>query len=627
MPNFEFTSPEGKMYTVQGPDGATKEQAFQILQGQLSSQPEQTTMQKVLGGIRDAGAGLVRGAGSIGATIVAPYDIAKDAIAGRGLLDSNKQRRADMDSALTDLTGSDPNSTAYGAGKLVSEVAGTLGTGGAAANVLTRVAPRAVEAAPALVEAIRTGGMSTGARAASGFIPQAANLGTRVAGGAINGGLSAALIDPRDTGMGVAVGGAVPVVAKVAGLAGQAIGSAVSPRMARNAATNKIAGALGDDVPQTIADIQTYLPKGAEDIPVSTAAATKNPRLAQLEQGSRINASPAWYDFDQQQGKAVYDNVLKATQEAGDLGDRYAQRQDNWREAWQSASENMKPRLWQKRMTQFGADLETASRSPDSSNPQIRAVLDAINSDMDRVGPSFSPGNLQQLRANLSGKVQPMSPDVFKSAPRDSPAIKSLIAEMDDILNVSTGGKWQKVIQGYAQDSDSVHAAKAAARVRGAFVDDATGRVRGVALDPNGDVPKITEAGLNGAMDAARMPDKSLALSADANNRLTATLDALRAQNIVQKLKRTSTAGGGSDTIPNAIAAGMAQGVGAPNLLMQVLGAVRKIGTAKTDNALAQLLTNPDELASVLEQFQRPQAPNRLATTLYRAAPAIAADR
>lgn len=39
MPTFEFTSPEGKTYTVNGPDGATKEQAFQILQAQLGPQP------------------------------------------------------------------------------------------------------------------------------------------------------------------------------------------------------------------------------------------------------------------------------------------------------------------------------------------------------------------------------------------------------------------------------------------------------------------------------------------------------------------------------------------------------------------------------------------------------------
>lgn len=43
MPAFTFTSPEGKQYTVNGPDGATKEQAFQVLQQQLAGGTAQAT--------------------------------------------------------------------------------------------------------------------------------------------------------------------------------------------------------------------------------------------------------------------------------------------------------------------------------------------------------------------------------------------------------------------------------------------------------------------------------------------------------------------------------------------------------------------------------------------------------
>lgn len=37
MPNFTFTSPEGKKYVITGPEGATQEQAYQMLQTQLTS--------------------------------------------------------------------------------------------------------------------------------------------------------------------------------------------------------------------------------------------------------------------------------------------------------------------------------------------------------------------------------------------------------------------------------------------------------------------------------------------------------------------------------------------------------------------------------------------------------------
>lgn len=579
--------------------------------------------EKSLGGAiaqqaRNVGGGLVRGAGSIGATLIAPIDMASDAINGKGLsLESNRQRRADMDAALQNM-GADTDSFGYGAGKLASEIAGTLPVGGILGKAVSGVAPR-------LGQAIASGGMSTGSRVAPGIANAAADMGVRVAGGAIGGGASAALVDPREAALGAAIGGALPVAVKTLGMGAQAVGSAVSPKMAQRKAVSKAAEAIGDsNVQQAIGDIQTYYPKGAENIPVSSAAITGNPRLAQLEQGSRLT-SPLWFEFDQKQGRAVADNVMKATQEADQLGARMAERQENWRQAWQAASDAQKPRIWAKRMGQLGGDLDQALMSPEASNPAVRNVLEAVRDEVIRVGPSFSPSHLQQLRANLNGKVQPMSSDVFKSAPRDNPAIISLKQELDDILNVSTGGKWQKVIEGYAEDSGKVHASKAAQRVRNAFVDAETGRVRGVGLGD--DVPKITEAGLNRALDAARLPDKSLALSAEANQQLGATLDALRRQNIVQQVKRTATAGGGSDTVPNAMAAGLAQSAGAPNMLMQLISGVKKMGTAKTDNELARLLSNPDELAKALDAYLRPPQPNRLAGLAARSVPVLAADQ
>lgn len=649
MPDFEITTPSGRRFVVTAPDGATQEEVLAFAQ---KYSPKSAQDERSEGGVLDAAgraaklltpaglasslfseqgrqdignaiAGGVRGAGSIGATLMAPVDMAKDAIAGKGLsLESNRHRRTDMDAALENM-GAESGSVAYQGGKLATEVAGTLGAGGLIANGVRAVAP-ASKGAQVLATAIESGGFRTG-----GNVGRGADLAARTAGGAISGGAGAGLVNPEDAATGAMIGAAVPGAVKVAaaGFDGGAklarhAASVVSPKAARSLAVDKVAATLGDDVAQAAADIGTYYPKGAESIPLSAAAITKDVRLAQLEQGSRLKDAAAWFEFDQKQGRAVFDNVLKATEEAGELGERLAKRQDNWRTMWATTSQNFKPRLWVARMTQFGADLQQATQSPDASNPAVRGVLDAINTEMDRVGPGFSPAHLQQLRANLNGKVQPLSPDVFKSAPRDSPAIKSLIKEMDDILNVSTGGKWQKVLETYAQDSDAVRAAKAAAKVRSSFIDEATGRVRGTTLDPSGDVPRITEAGLGRAMDAARMPDKSLALSDPAAQRLEATVDALRQQNVVQQLKKTATAGGGSDTIPNAIAAG-ASSAGAPNFLMQAIGAARKLGTAKTDREIAALLSSPDELAQALEGWLKPAQPTLQGSSVMSGARAL----
>jgi hypothetical protein len=67
-----------------------------------------------------------------------------------------------------------------------------------------------------------------------------------------------------------------------------------------------------------------------------------------------------------------------------------------------------------------------------------------------------------------------------------------------------------------------------------------------------------------------------------------------------------------------------------PNKLLQLVDAVKRMGSAKTDAATTRLLQDPNELARVLNLLSaRPAAApvgNALAP-LYRAAPAIAADR
>lgn len=121
--------------------------------------------------------GAIRGAGSIGATILAPYDMVLDALAGKGLsLASNRQRRADMDSALG-MLGFDPESLSYKVGKFGGEVAGTAG-----------------------VPVFGAGG----------------NLATRALGGAASGGIAAGMVDPSMATSGAAVGGAIPLIGAAA---------------------------------------------------------------------------------------------------------------------------------------------------------------------------------------------------------------------------------------------------------------------------------------------------------------------------------------------------------------------------------------------------------------------------
>lgn len=133
-------------------------------------------------------AGLVRGAGSIGATLLRPFETAEE----------NAARREAITQGLTSL-GADPNSLLFGAGKLGGEIAGTLPVGGLLGRGLMAVAPAAaVPAVTPLATALSTGGMRAGAATVPG------SIAARTAGGATVGGISSlATGDDVATGAGV----------------------------------------------------------------------------------------------------------------------------------------------------------------------------------------------------------------------------------------------------------------------------------------------------------------------------------------------------------------------------------------------------------------------------------------
>lgn len=154
--------------------------------------------------LANLGLGAVRGAGSIGATIMAPIDYAarqmgvpENAWIGR------TDRRQAMDDALAGA-GADTQSLSYGGGKLASEVAGTLGVGpligGSAAAI-----PALAKTAPTFINALQNYGAGGAA---------AGHLVTRMLGGGVSTGASAGLAEPDTSGTGAMIGAAIPVVGK-----------------------------------------------------------------------------------------------------------------------------------------------------------------------------------------------------------------------------------------------------------------------------------------------------------------------------------------------------------------------------------------------------------------------------
>ena len=208
---------EGQEYEF--PDSMSQEEVLAVLRQKFPPKQAESPERGFIPSVGDAVAGAVRGAGSIGATLLAPYDIASDYAAGRGLtLQGNRERRAAMDSALTTL-GADTESTAFKGGKIGTEIAGTLPIGG----LLGKVLGKAGASAP-VVSAIESGGFSLGRPGATTVLGKAGDLATRTLGGAVTGGTQMGLIDPSQAGEGAVIGGLLPGSVKVAGTIGKALG-------------------------------------------------------------------------------------------------------------------------------------------------------------------------------------------------------------------------------------------------------------------------------------------------------------------------------------------------------------------------------------------------------------------
>jgi hypothetical protein len=233
---------------------------------------------------KNIGGGAIRGAGSIGATIVAPYDWATG--------QSNSDRRAAMDAGLQSLIGSDPNSALYKGGKLGGEIAGTAGAGPLIATG-ARALPVIGDAAAPLWEAIQSSGAATGLNPTS-VLGRLGDLGIRSAGGAISGAAQAGLVDPSQAKTGAEWGGAIPAgiglakglyglgswgvrniadtvapIINPAGYVGRGIARTMSPQEAAQAAQN-------------IANAPTLLPGSAP----TSAQVAGMPTLVQTEKAA-----------------------------------------------------------------------------------------------------------------------------------------------------------------------------------------------------------------------------------------------------------------------------------------------------------------------------------------------------
>jgi hypothetical protein len=218
MPVARFEMPDGRIARYEVPEGTTPEQAQSMIKGYIA---QQSGAHKEAGTLGNLVAGAIRGAGSIGATILSPIDVAARTIGIKNGYIGRTDRRQAMDEGLH-MMGADPNSIPYQIGKIGGEVAGTAGAGGALSQAVTKI-PRLVNATQ-MANALRTGGLGIN-------VPML----QRVEAGAITGGAMSGLADPETAGTGAVLGGALPIGAKIAGVVADNVAKPAARRIMQSA--------------------------------------------------------------------------------------------------------------------------------------------------------------------------------------------------------------------------------------------------------------------------------------------------------------------------------------------------------------------------------------------------------
>ncbi|CAH0354055.1 hypothetical protein [Aquabacterium sp. CECT 9606] len=161
---------------------------------------------------RSGAEGLWRSAAGIGDTLLSPVKAGAKLVGADGVAEyldriPEAMRWMDQENAS--------NPISYGAGRLVGDIVMTAPIGGVAGAGLKAVGTRAgLPMLEKLGTSVATGGLRTGAPAATTLAGKAGNMAIRAGGGAVNGGLSAGAIDPESAGTGAMIGGALPLAAK-----------------------------------------------------------------------------------------------------------------------------------------------------------------------------------------------------------------------------------------------------------------------------------------------------------------------------------------------------------------------------------------------------------------------------
>jgi len=400
-------------------------------------------------------------------------------------------------------------------------------------------------------------------------------------------------------------------------------------RAAARAAQEAVQG-QGGSLVQGAADLGLHNPNAPGKLPLSSAEVLQNTKLAQLERESRMNPAtrPGWSELDTSKAQGAWRGVQGATKEAGELDELITKRGERWDTNWQKMSGAVRPQKFGAAMNDLAQYLDNAQFSPEAlADDQVASAISHVQGSLAKAGDKLTPEHVQKLRAMLNGDAS-LRPNasILSKVDRSARPIQELKSKLDEALNSSTGGRWQRVLDDYADDSTRVDAAKAAQSVRDKFIEPSSGAIVGEASKFATDIPNVTPSRVTTALGGARRGRESL-LSDQAVNELTGLRQQLDKGGIVQGVGRTGNAGPGTTTAGDLALQAGGQAAGKrvlPSEMYPIAGKIYEVTKQRAERLqserLAQGLRDPDAMVKLLEmKLQSGQTLSFAEDNLYRA--------
>lgn len=601
------------------------------------------------------GAGVLRGAKDVvdtGAQLLASgFDKIAGTSEGKRVGDMNTAGKAEFDAQY----GKD--NTAASLGRVGGQIAATLPVGGAlgAGVKAAGVAGALPKAAIPLGEAIASGGMRGANLAADASLAaRAANMATRMAGGAIAGGASAALVDPESAALGAGIGAALPPSLAAAGKLGRVAGAAVAPFT--QSGKDRIVGSTLREFASDPVTAQAALRAAPEVVPGSaptTAAAAGDVGLAGLQR-TVLNRNPGLAAEAAERASTQNEartRVLEAI--AGNQGKIAAAEEARnaatgaMREAALDRAGNIEAQsliggidnlladpnnaglLVQRALRQFRGQIADTAQDGAINARALYAIRKDIN---DVLGGKLQgeSGNLKRASSQLIG-VKSMIDDAIESASnRVTPSAERGIATgqagaagADGLTIGKPSASWREYLRQYSDQSVPIDQMKT--------LEDVMQRVQTGAMDTRGNLV-MSSAKLNNILKKEGT-ELARTLSADQMQ----VLRNLQADLNASTLANTAGKAVGSNTVQNlgsdrVLSEALGRRVGGSGLAQETLG--RAAGfTARRANAaieerLGEALMDPQTAALLMELSQRPDLLQRVgqsqaASLSARAAPVL----